>query len=122
MAELFIGLMSGTSMDGIDAALVNFENDIIQLVNHHSHPLPQTLRDKLLRLSLDTPGISLDMLGEADAELGNIFADAVIALLDKSNIQANKIKAIGSHGQTIRHKPEAEFPFSLQIGDANHIT
>ena len=122
MPELFIGLMSGTSMDGIDAALVNFENDIIQLVSHHSHPLPKTLRDKLLKLSLDTPGISLDMLGEADAELGSIFADAVITLLDKSNTQANKIKAIGSHGQTIRHKPEAKFPFSLQIGDANRIT
>ena len=122
MSEFFIGLMSGTSMDGIDAALVNFDNDIVQLVHHHSHPLPSKLRDNLLKLSLDTPDISLDILGETDAELGNVFADAVIELLDKSKVNANEIKAIGSHGQTIRHKPEAEFPFSLQIGDANHIT
>lgn len=121
MSDLFIGLMSGTSMDGIDAALVNFENDTPQLIQHHSHPLPQTLRNNLLKLSLNTPDICLDMLGEADAELGNTFADAVLELLNKSNIPANKIKAIGSHGQTIRHKPDAQFPFSMQIGDANHI-
>ena len=122
MSELYIGLMSGTSMDGIDAALVNFANNNIQLVYQHSHPLPESLRETLLKLSLDSPDISLDMLGEADAELGNIFADAVIELLDKSHTQASDIKAIGSHGQTIRHKPDGKFPFSLQIGDANRIT
>ncbi|MDH5734835.1 MAG: anhydro-N-acetylmuramic acid kinase [Gammaproteobacteria bacterium] len=121
MSELFIGLMSGTSMDGIDAALVNFENETIQLLGHHSHTLPQTLKDTLFKLSLNHPDINLDILGQADAELGNIFADAVMELLAKYNIQAKDIKAIGSHGQTIRHKPDLEFPFTLQIGDANRI-
>lgn len=121
MPELFIGLMSGTSMDGIDAALVNFDDNKIQLVNHHSHTIPEALKDKLLTLALDSPDAHLDMLGAADTELGLLFADAVNALLTKSNIHASQVTAIGSHGQTIRHKPDIKFPFTMQIGDANQI-
>ncbi len=121
MAELYIGLMSGTSMDGIDAALVEFNKDQFQLIEHHSHSIPLQLINKLQQLALNKTSINLDMLGETDAELGNVFADAVKTLLKKSNIEANAIKAIGSHGQTIRHTPKGKHAFSLQIGDANRI-
>ncbi|MDH5765925.1 MAG: anhydro-N-acetylmuramic acid kinase, partial [Gammaproteobacteria bacterium] len=121
MSELYIGLMSGTSMDGIDAALVECGQHTVKLISHHSHSLPQALREKLLVLCLDQPGTSLDTLGEADAELGDLFAEAVIELLKQSGKHASDIKAIGSHGQTVRHKPDLHYPFSLQIADANRI-
>lgn len=121
MSERYIGLMSGTSMDGIDAALVEFDHEQIKLISHHSHLMPDGLQKKLLRLALNDATASIDMLGEANAELGNIFADAALELLKKSSCKASDIKAIGSHGQTIRHQPNAQYPFSMQIADANRI-
>lgn len=122
MPQLYIGLMSGTSMDGIDAALVEFENQHIKLIASHSHPIPKSLKEKLHQLSLDSPEVSLDMLGETDSHLGQIFADAVKSLLNEAGIKAEKITAIGSHGQTIRHRPDLKNNFSMQIGDANRIS
>ena len=121
MTELYIGLMSGTSMDGIDAALVEFNEDQFQLIEHHNHNIPAQLASTLQQLALNESSVNLDTLGEADAELGDIFSDAVNALLKKSNVEASTIKAIGSHGQTVRHCPKAKHAFSLQIGDANKI-
>lgn len=121
MPDLYIGLMSGTSMDGIDAALVEFNQNQFQLINTHSHSIPPELKTKLETLALNESGANLDLLGEVDAMLGNIFADAVNALLNKSNTQVNTVKAIGSHGQTIRHRTDIKHPFTLQIADANRI-
>ncbi len=121
MSELYIGLMSGTSMDGIDVALADFSNNQIQLLGHYSHPIGAQLKQKLQRLALDSAETSLDMLGESDAELGDIFADAVNQLLKQTNTPASSIQAIGSHGQTIRHRPDLPHPFSMQIADANRI-
>ena len=122
MPEYFIGLMSGTSMDGIDSALVEFTNNKINLIAHHNHTIPNKLKEKLKCLTLNTADSNIDMLGEADTELGILFADATNALLKKSNFQANQITAIGSHGQTIRHRPDLKNNFSMQIGDANRIS
>lgn len=122
MPELYIGLMSGTSMDGIDTALIEFNNDKIKLVASHSHEIPNALKEKLKLLCLDSPAASIDMLGEADSELGLVFADAVSTLLEQSNFSSEQITAIGSHGQTIRHRPDLKHSFTLQIGDANQIS
>jgi len=121
MADYYIGLMSGTSMDGIDAALVEFNKDQFKLIEHHNHNIPAQLTNTLQQLALNESNINLDTFGEADSELGDVFANAVNALLKKSKIKASKIKAIGSHGQTIRHSPKAKHAFSLQIGDASKI-
>jgi len=121
MPEFYIGLMSGTSMDGIDTALVEFSDNNIKLVSSQSHSITQPLKDKLKLLSLDSADASIDMLGETDTELGLVFANAVNNLLEKSNIKAEQITAIGSHGQTIRHRPDIKNSFSMQIGDANRI-
>ena len=83
MSERYIGLMSGTSMDGIDAALVEFNNQHIKLIGHHSHPISNDLRQKLLTLALNDTTASIDMLGEVNAELGNVFADATLEVLKK---------------------------------------
>ena len=122
MRELYIGLMSGTSMDGIDAALVEFKQNNIKLLASHNQAIPESLILKLKPLSLNTPEASIDMLGEADSELGLVFATAVKNLLKKTNFSTEDIIAIGSHGQTIRHRPDLKYNFSLQIGDANRIS
>ena len=123
--DYFIGLMSGTSMDAIDAALVDFSNDTPKLINALNFPIPDSLRTELQALC--QPGENeIERLGRADTQLGKLFADAVDQLLNKSNLAAENICAIGSHGQTIRHAPEGSGlkgmnPFTLQIGDANQI-
>ena len=113
--------MSGTSLDGIDAALVEFKQDSFSLIETHQHTIPVKLYNTLKELVLDQSNCSVDTLGEADAELGTVFAEATKVLLNKTDIPASAITAIGSHGQTIRHRPDAEHPFTLQIGDANKI-
>jgi len=126
MRELYIGLMSGTSMDGIDTALVEFngsdKHPEIKLISGHSHQIPHALKNRLKQLSQDAPDTSIDMLGETDTELGLVFADAVNTLLRDSNISGAEITAIGSHGQTVRHQPNLKNSFSMQIGDANRIS
>ncbi len=117
MSNLYIGLMSGTSADGIDAALVDFSTNQPTLLETHYTPYSPALRDAILALS--TPGENeINRLGQLDVELGEAFSAAVLALLKKANQPACAIQGIGSHGQTIRHQPAR---FSLQIGDPNII-
>jgi anhydro-N-acetylmuramic acid kinase len=88
----------------------------------HTYPYPDGLRAQVLALSQhDAPPLSLDAIGSLDTQLGHVFADAANASIDESGIDRNRICAIGSHGQTLRHRPSGAFPFSLQLGDANVI-
>lgn len=124
-SELFIGLMSGTSADGIDAALVQFDEptgtDGITLRAAITHPWPHVLRTELLQLGQSGAIDSLDTLGRLDALVGDCFAEAALALLAHSGTSVARVTGIGSHGQTVRHRPYAEVPFTLQLGDANRI-
>ncbi len=128
--QYYIGLMTGTSMDGIDAVLVDFSSDDqhkLELIATHSHAIPADLRTKLLELSL--PGEdTIDLLGDADVQLGALLADAVDSLLANTTVKPEHVTAIGSHGQTIRHRPPnkndgkgGSSSFTLQIGDPNKI-
>ncbi len=124
-SDYFIGLMSGTSLDAIDAVLVDFGSGSTKIVDTLSFPIPDSLRADLQALC--QPGDNeIERLGRADTQLGILFAEAVNQLLNKTNIAATEVHAIGSHGQTIRHAPEGaglegKNPFTLQIGDANQI-
>ena len=121
MSEFYVGLMSGTSMDGIDAVLVDFSNDKVpELICEYSHPWPDDVHKELLACR-KLPDNQLDHLGNLDIRLGEIFADATLALLKKARVSAQDIIAIGNHGQTIRHRPDIAQPFSLQIGDATTL-
>lgn len=120
MIQLYIGLMSGTSMDGIDAALVSFEENKINLVGTTSIDIPAEIKSTLAFLS-HGKNIDLILLGETDVKMGHLFADAVLDLLQKTNVNAKNIVAIGSHGQTIYHHPHSAHPFTMQIGDPNII-
>ena len=121
MAKLFIGLLSGTSMDGIDAGLVDFSGNRPQLIDYHFSPLPERTAKALHKLVDPENPTFLKQYGELDAQLGRLFADAALSLLKKSSKLTDEIVAIGSHGQTIYHAPDAAFPFCLQIGDPNII-
>jgi anhydro-N-acetylmuramic acid kinase len=121
MSELYIGLMSGTSLDGIDAALVDFKDNQVQLVSFEYLPLSADIQSAIQQLNKPDALVSLKEYGAMDARLGHLFADTVNTLLAKADIPASSIKAIGSHGLTVYHAPEIRFPFSLQIGDPNVI-
>ncbi len=117
----YIGLMSGTSMDAIDAALLDFSNDSCKLIATHSHAFPYELEQKLQQL-IQSETFSLHDFGRLDVELGRAFADAANQLIQQQQVDKNKILAIGSHGQTVFHAPDSTPPFSLQISDPNCIS
>ena len=119
---LFLGLMSGTSADGIDAALVQFPVEGgCRFVHGHTFDWQVRTRDALVALGQGAEPASLDALGQLDAEVGIAFADAANGLLERAGIAHAQVRAIGSHGQTIRHRPTASPAFTWQIGDANRI-
>lgn len=116
MTEIFIGLMSGTSIDAIDATAVTIESNNIDVIASHTHPIPDNIKRSIA--SLCQPGENEIMrMGQLDFELAQLFATATLELLDSNNLKSSEISAIGSHGQTIRHIPEGDHPFTLQIGN-----
>ncbi len=119
--ELYLGLISGTSADAIDAALVDFAGSRPTLIAASATPYSATLRVHLLALAQGDGTTSLDALGHLDQLVADAFADAANALLATSGVDPAKVKSIGSHGQTLWHRPYAERPFTLQIGDPSRI-
>jgi len=119
----FMGIMSGTSADGIDVAIVEHSEEGPKLIHFCEYPMPQEFREPILRLA--EPGIDeIDALGTLDRALGKAFAKAANQSIEKSGVPQSRIIAIGSHGQTIRHRPkgvDGSHPFSLQIGCAATI-
>lgn len=120
-AGLYLGLMSGTSADGIDAVLVDFSGDTPRLRAAHNHPWPSALREKMVALAQGNAPLGLDAFGRLDVQIGHGFADAALALLKESGTVAHDVRAIGSHGQTLRHRPDGPYPFTLQLGDPTVI-
>ena len=119
LTERYIGLMSGTSMDGVDVALCTVDANRCKLVAALDFPFEPHLKEEiLLMINGET---TLKQVGELNHRLGLVFANAVNALLKQENIKASSVKAIGSHGQTLWHSPDGEFPFSMQLGDASLI-
>jgi len=115
LPELYVGLMSGTSLDGIDAVLVDLGQAQPRLLAKHYTPFDDALRNDLL--ALHQPGHNeLHRTQLASNQLARLYAAAVNALLNTANYSNAKIKAIGCHGQTIRHRPEQGY--TLQIGNA----
>lgn len=119
-AQLYLGLISGTSADGIDAALVGFEPDC-QLVFGRTYPWNSILRTRLIALGEGGGAASLDELGELDTILARTFADVATRAIEEAGIDPREIRAIGSHGQTVRHRPESKAAFTWQMGDGNVI-
>lgn len=114
--------MSGTSADAIDAALVDIGGDSVHVVQSLAHPLTEPVRTEVIAL-FDKGDDEIDRLGHLDRRLGQLFAAAVAELLAKTGTSPRDVVAIGSHGQTIRHRPRPSSgcAFTLQIGDPNTI-
>ena len=127
---LYVGLISGTSADGIDAALVRFGADASDTGCRLEHgitlPWDPALRARLVELGQGGDARGLDEIGMLDVQVGEAFAAAVQTLLADAKVDERDVRAIGSHGQTVRHRPagaghDGAHPFSWQIGDANVI-
>lgn len=122
-SHYYIGIMSGTSLDGVDVALVGFkDDDSIVLISTHYQAIDAHLQQQLQSISHPDWRGSLSEIGILHQQLGTLFADSVNALLTQSTITTQQIKAIGSHGQTVWHQPTGKHPFSMQLGDANQIS
>ncbi|WP_245923069.1 anhydro-N-acetylmuramic acid kinase [Leucothrix arctica] len=121
--EHYIGIMSGTSMDAIDAVLVRFNTDnTLDTIHTHSQSFPDSLRQNLIELIQPSWTGSLSDIASLNAELGSIYGETVNQLLRDCDIAKDDITAIGNHGQTIWHQPEHEHAYSWQLGDANRIS
>jgi anhydro-N-acetylmuramic acid kinase len=120
-AAPYLGLISGTSADGIDAALVSFADAAPRLHGALTHPWPHELRACILAVAQGEGALDLDAFGRLDVAIGRCFADAAQALLARCGVEARAVRAIGSHGQTVRHRPQGELPFTLQLGDPSVI-
>ncbi|MDP0561202.1 MAG: anhydro-N-acetylmuramic acid kinase [Candidatus Endonucleobacter sp. (ex Gigantidas childressi)] len=118
MVEKYIGLMSGTSLDGMDAVLISMDNKVPKILSHHYTPMPDALCQQILDLC-SSGNNEIERLAIVDLDVARLSAITVNELLKRSGEIAANIKAIGSHGQTIRHKPEVGY--TLQIGDPSLI-
>ena len=119
-SEIYAGLMSGTSLDGVDIAIVDFADFPPQLRYCHTTDYSPQLRERLTQLC-QSQVTTLDQLYSLDAELGEVYAEVVNEALSSAGIIAADVVAIGCHGQTIRHSPDSETPYTAQIGDPNRI-
>ncbi len=123
--SLYVGLMSGTSVDAIDCAVLRCLGTRFSILACREHAIPVATRKRIATLSHSGPH-EIEEMGKLDRELGLLFAEATLALLDETDVSPTEVTAIGSHGQTIRHRPHsaghsAQESFTLQIGDPNTI-
>jgi anhydro-N-acetylmuramic acid kinase len=120
VSGLYLGLISGTSADGVDVALLHFAstaaNATFSVIAAQTLPFPVPWRELTLALGQGAQTVDLDQLGQLDIALGHAFAEAAIKLCEDAGVALSDVSAIGSHGQTIRHRPNLAQPFSWQIG------
>jgi anhydro-N-acetylmuramic acid kinase len=118
----YLGLISGTSADAIDAALVEVvEAQRPRVLATRAVPWSPRVREAILGFARRAAAVDVDALGALDAEVGEAFAEAALALVAESGVDPATIRAIGSHGQTLRHRLDQPVPFTMQIGDASRI-
>lgn len=116
----YIGVMSGTSLDGVDVVLAAIDDRMVAQQASLSWPIPVSLKEAILAICQGQQ-LTLSQLGQLDSRLGKLFADAVLALLKQESLRPQEIVAIGCHGQTVWHEPLGDAPNTLQIGDNNQI-
>jgi len=116
----YIGVMSGTSLDGIDVALCEIDTLSCRCIAFICEPFAPELKEAIGQLIEGTNPLAL--VGELDQRLGVVFAEAIERVLVCSGVASQEIEAVGLHGQTVWHAPEGAYPFSMQLGDPSQIT
>ncbi|ELX8378719.1 anhydro-N-acetylmuramic acid kinase [Providencia vermicola] len=116
----YIGIMSGTSLDGVDVVLAAISDKFVAEQSSISIAFPVELKKRILNICQGQE-TTLSEVGKIDRELGSLYADAVNQLLAKTGVAATDIIAIGCHGQTVWHEPDGEAPFTMQLGDNNRV-
>lgn len=123
--NIYIGIMSGTSADGIDVAAAKIDGDTIHpnctLLAFENVPYPPKVRERIFDL-FDTKNATVDKIGEMNFLLGSLYGEAANRVIDSFGIDRGSIAAIGSHGQTIYHSPDGEIPCTVQIGEGSVIS
>jgi anhydro-N-acetylmuramic acid kinase len=117
--SLYIGVMSGTSLDGVDVALCEIDNSTCSFISSFEYPFDKNLKQEILNII--NSSTTLEQIGTLDNKLGHLFADAILFFIKKEKIDPKSITAIGLHGQTLWHQPNTNNPFSMQLGDANIV-
>ncbi len=120
--------MSGTSLDGVDVVLAAFEGAPgdkltgagLRVLSHAHQPYPAALRDEILGVCHGQP-LTLPQLGALDIAVARQYVSAIRTALASARLEAQQVRAIGAHGQTVFHQPLGEGRFTIQIGDPNTI-
>lgn len=112
--KLALGIMSGTSADGVSITLTSFRNESFELLHYQTSPYPRSLSETIRR----GPHLSLGEISKLNVVLGDFFAKATLKFLRKNKIPPSKIKVIGSHGQTLYHGPCDHPANTFQIGES----
>ena len=120
-SNIYIGSMSGTSMDGIDVCAISMNNTIPRLIAFDSYAYPKKLSTQLFEL-VKEPIMHLDSFGKINYQIGQAFAIAIKQFIQKHRIPLKKIKGVGLSGQTVWHSPKGNAPFSLQLGTPHPIS
>jgi anhydro-N-acetylmuramic acid kinase len=118
---LYAGLISGTSMDGVEAVLLQIADGQFQVRGAIHQDYPAGLAARLKNAVASPAQCDLDEFGALDASTGEVFGAAAMSLLQSCAVNPGDVRAIGSHGQTLLHRPRQDLPYTIQIGDPNRI-
>ena len=120
MSAIFLGLMSGTSVDSVDVSLIDLAKNNVKILNCQSRPIPMALKKDILKL-ISSKEVDQVKLSIVDKKIAITFSNIVKQVLNDKKISHKDIVAIGSHGQTIKHSPNQVRPFSIQLGNGQEI-
>ncbi len=120
MSELYIGVMSGTSLDGVDVTLCEIDSNSCKLLYSFEYPFSGELKDEILHIIANQT--TLKEIGELHTKLGMLYGDSINSFIQQNNLDYSTITAIGLHGQTLWHAPESLYPFSMQLGCPNVVS
>jgi anhydro-N-acetylmuramic acid kinase len=120
MGRYYLGLISGTSVDGVDAALCEFGERDCTVAAAQTFAYPPAIAERIQTL-IESRQAVLAEIGALDVAIGRFFADCAVALIKGASVGPGQVRAIGHHGQTIWHEPDPPEPFSWQLGDPNSI-
>ena len=116
MSNIFIGLMTGTSADSLDLAAVDFTATKFEVIGLKNFEIPKQIKTQVLEQTRSKE-LEQSSIEDLDIQLSKFFVKSIQEFMISLSLESNQIVAIGSHGQTIKHEPNADLPFSLQIGN-----